>query len=232
MDAAEAPSHAVRMLGLVDAGIEQRLGDGAIDREARVERIERVLEHELRLRGGRRAGARPSARRARAPSKAMVPAVGSVSFSISRPSVVLPQPDSPTMAIASPAPMSRLDAVERVHGRVLAAHDLAQRARRPGSASRRREARRALPCGRIQWQALRRCVGLAVAPGRPRACVRRARRWRSDGAVRQRAAAKGQRGAKRQPGGGSRRSGGLPSIGTSSIASDSRSGKALRRPIV
>src|SRR3977135_4404728 len=43
---------------------------------------------------------------------------------------------------------------------------------------------------------------------------------------------KGQRGAKRQPGGGSPRAGGLPPVGTTSSASDIRSGKALRRPIV
>src|SRR3981189_1713350 len=43
---------------------------------------------------------------------------------------------------------------------------------------------------------------------------------------------KGQRGAKRQRGGGALRAGGLPPIGTSSSASDIRSGKALRRPIV
>ena len=49
MDAAEGRGDAVGVLGLVDAGIEQRLGDGAIDGEARVERIERILEHELRL---------------------------------------------------------------------------------------------------------------------------------------------------------------------------------------
>ena len=64
-----------------------------------------------------------------APAKVIAPPVGSTSFSIRRPSVVLPQPDSPTMATASPSPTSKRDAVERVHGRMRAADDLAQRAR-------------------------------------------------------------------------------------------------------
>src|SRR5262249_61092227 len=54
----------------------------------------------------------------------------------------------------------------------------------------------------------------------------------SAGFVAQPGRANGQRGAKRQPSGGSLRSGGLPPIGTSSSASDNRSGKALRRPMV
>src|SRR5262249_21012533 len=54
----------------------------------------------------------------------------------------------------------------------------------------------------------------------------------SAGVVVQPGRAKGQRGAKRQPSGGSPGSGGVPPIGTSSRASDSRSGKALRRPMV
>ena len=107
VDAAEGRRHAVGMLGVVDAGIDQRLGHRAIDGEARVERVERVLEDELGLapEGAQRLAVRPASA---TPSKAIEPAVGSASFSIRRPSVVLPQPDSPTMATASPAPTSKL----------------------------------------------------------------------------------------------------------------------------
>ena len=64
-----------------------------------------------------------------APSKAIEPVVGSTSFSISRPSVVLPQPDSPTMATASPAPTSKLTPSSARTAGCCAAHDLAERAR-------------------------------------------------------------------------------------------------------
>ena len=43
-----------------------------------------------------------------APAKVIAPPVGSTSFSIRRPNVVLPQPNSPTMATASPSPTSKL----------------------------------------------------------------------------------------------------------------------------
>src|ERR1700687_5891932 len=42
------------------------------------------------------------------PSKRMSPEVGSISFMIIRPVVVLPQPDSPTSPTVSPRPMSKL----------------------------------------------------------------------------------------------------------------------------
>ena len=120
------------------------------------------------------------------------------------------------------------DAVERVHGRVRAADDLAQRARHRevlhdiaklderchvlGSNAAVRRVSASLSRRQAEWWAplprQRRCRG-----------CRRAGRTGS-------AARSGS------PSGGSRRSGGLPSIGTSSSASDKRSGKALRRPIV
>ena len=47
------------------------------------------------------------------PSKRIRPAVGSISRSTSRPSVDLPQPDSPTSASVSPAVERKADAVDR-----------------------------------------------------------------------------------------------------------------------
>src|SRR3977135_1161813 len=110
---------------------------------------------------------------------------------------------------------------------MLAAHDLAQRARDgegfydiakfderchvagSNAALRREEA----SSPRRQAEAWVCCVPLAI----------------NAAGVAQAAKAKGERGAKRQRGGGAR---GPPPIGTSSSASDIRSGKALRKPIV
>ena len=49
------------------------------------------------------------------PSKTIGPAVGSISLMIVRPSVVFPQPDSPTTPSVSPARTLRIDAVDRTH---------------------------------------------------------------------------------------------------------------------
>ena len=46
------------------------------------------------------------------PSKLIVPAVGSMRRRSSRPTVVLPQPDSPTRPSVSPRRISKLDAVD------------------------------------------------------------------------------------------------------------------------
>jgi len=128
MDAAEGLLDAVGMLRLVDAGIDQRLGDGAIDGEAWVERVERILEDKLGWRRKPRSSS-PARSASAAPSKEIVPAVGSMSFSIRR---------RAGLAAARLAHnrygVARTDvkayAVECVHGRPLAAHDL-----RPASAS-------------------------------------------------------------------------------------------------
>ena len=49
------------------------------------------------------------------PSKTIVPAVGSMSRSSSRPTVVLPQPDSPTRPSVSPRRTDEVDAVDGAH---------------------------------------------------------------------------------------------------------------------
>src|SRR3984893_14908904 len=63
------------------------------------------------------------------PSKRMSPEVGSISFMIIRPVVVLPQPDSPTSPTASPRPMSKLMPST---ARTAAGGPLAQSPRRTG----------------------------------------------------------------------------------------------------
>ena len=80
------------------SGSAENLADG----HARVERRERVLEDELHL-------AAQAARKAvsleavtSSPSRTMRPAVGSIRRITSRPTVDLPQPDSPTSASVSP----------------------------------------------------------------------------------------------------------------------------------
>ena len=128
MDAAEGGRDAVGMLGAVDAGIDQRLGHRAIDGEARIERVERVLEDELRLApeiaqplaveaGQRHAVEDDRARRrlGELQQQAAERGLAAARFAHDGDGVAGAQVEA--------------HAVERVHGRVLAAHDLAQRAR-------------------------------------------------------------------------------------------------------
>ena len=80
----------------------QPFADDPADRHARAERAERILEHDLDAARASRAappGRRRRCARRRAPSS---PSAIGCSASSARPSVVLPEPDSPTMPSVSP----------------------------------------------------------------------------------------------------------------------------------
>ena len=137
-----------------------------------------------------------------APSKRIVPLVGSCSRTSSRPSVDLPQPDSPTIAERLAAPHLERDAVDRVD-------DLATLARNGGRPHRevldevdRLEEHRGGPLRRAHAPARRRASGRSAAPpgrdGRRRGGPAPTRSS-SSGRVEQSSKRCGQRGAKRQP---------------------------------
>jgi hypothetical protein len=92
---------ALLALRAVDVVDPQGLGDDLAHRHARVQRRVRILEDDLDL-----TPHRAHRRRFRFvmswPSKTIEPDVGSSSLMIVRPSVVLPQPDSPTTPSVSP----------------------------------------------------------------------------------------------------------------------------------
>ena len=91
------------------------LADDVAHAHARVERADRVLEDDLHLAPRvASARARESAVRS-APSKTICPSVGSISRMSVRPSVDLPQPDSPTSPSVSPLRICEVDAVDRLH---------------------------------------------------------------------------------------------------------------------
>ncbi len=93
-----------------------RLADDRLHAHARVERGERVLEDDLQVAADRRSS--PGARVARSrPSYITAPAVGAISLSSRRPSVDLPEPDSPTSASVSPRRDRERHAVHRLHRR-------------------------------------------------------------------------------------------------------------------
>ena len=86
-----------------DAERHERLGDAAADREPRVERRERVLLHQLEPATQRPRLAPARARRRRRRRRRTRPGVGFSSPSAMRSRVVLPEPDSPTIASVRPA---------------------------------------------------------------------------------------------------------------------------------
>ena len=106
------------------------------------------------------------------PSKRIVPPVTGARPSTARPSVVLPEPDSPTSPTVSPARMSRRHAVEDLERR-------ASRSPRPGS---RRRGRRTSSSGSVTADRCRlrmrcrSCVRAVRVRGRPRGSRRAAPR--------------------------------------------------------
>ena len=179
----------------------ERVADDLADPLARVERGVRVLEDHLHL-APERAQLPPRERRdVGAVEESRVPLVGSCSRTSSRPSVDLPQPDSPTMPSVSPRSHLERDAVDGVH-------ELA--GRRGERARTNREvldevggleqhlARSSVPCA-LAAQRRRRSAG-RTAGSRWHASLRPgATRSRSSGRVAQRSNRCRQRGAKRQP---------------------------------
>ena len=105
---------------------EQALADDVADRHPRVERPERVLEDDLHLAPERPQLVRADVAQMSSPSNVIVPAVGGDSRRTVRPSVVLPQPDSPTRLNDLARRDVEVDAVDRVDRR------------RPGAAAARR----------------------------------------------------------------------------------------------
>ena len=103
-----------------DAGDEQRLADDLLHRHARIERGERILEdqphsrwHALKL---ALSSVATSTLLAVAVGRVTVPAVGSTIAQDQRPSVVLPEPLSPTMPRFSPGMRSKLTSSTALHG--------------------------------------------------------------------------------------------------------------------
>ena len=94
--------HLARHVAAGDVAVRgERLGERVVDRHARIERRIRVLENHLEI--------RPRVRRSEPcklarflPASTTLPPVGGMSCRIVRPSVDLPQPDSPTSPSTSP----------------------------------------------------------------------------------------------------------------------------------
>ena len=117
---------------------DRRLADDVDDAHARIERGERILEDHLRSRAAlARAALGVERRDVRARARSARPRVGGSMPTTMRPSVDLPQPDSPTSPTTSPCRDREIDAVDRVH-------DLVARDRRR---ARLRDARRARSSG-------------------------------------------------------------------------------------
>ena len=233
LDAAEAPRRCGRRCSaLAMPALISGSATRAVDGEARVERVERVLEDELRLAAevaqplAGQPGQRSRRRSVIAPRGRLDQLQQQAAQSWSCRSPI--RPARPTL---SPSPTSKLDAVDRVHGRMRAARRSRPACAAPGSASRRREARRALPC---RWPPCGCSEGSSASPSRRQAAQWSAPMPLSGGSTLQAAAeANGQRGAKRQPGGR------LAQVGRAAVDRHQlqrgrarRSGKALRRPIV
>ena len=146
------------------------------------------------------------------PANAILPAVSSCSRTMQRPSVVLPQPDSPTSPSVSPARTSNETLVDRLHlgdRRARTTPPLTGKCFVTPSTSRSMR--------------ITRCSGWIVGSRRARrsatrqpaaVVVRRGRRGATqlDRLARRRAKRCGQRGWKAQPGGRSSSDGGRPGI--------------------
>ena len=157
-------------------------------------------------------GRAPACRELRAPVRrppiVMRPASGSLRPTTRRPSVDLPLPLSPTSAKISPRRDLDRHVVDRVHARAAAERTAAHReslAHRNATADAA-----ALRAGRMARSAAARIAhraGRTRAHAGPDASSARSRRRRGSGggiSTRQRSVARGQRGWKRQPAGGSR----------------------------
>ena len=214
--------------------IDQRLGERAADGEARVERVERVLEHELRAAAEVAAAPCPPRSADRRAVEADVAAGRLVELE--------QQPAGRGLAAAGlaeqPDASRRAPMVKDRRRRRRARRAVAPRQRSSREAGATRENAWPAP---LDWRGhscihvggcLRELAQRAASPARQQAAHgRRAPIGGGSHGLRQRSIANGQRGAKRQPGGGSSRSGGL-------LDRDQRRagacevGKALVRPIV
>ena len=171
-DAVEMQADVFDLLRVADEAVhDRRLADDVDDAHPRIERRVRILEDHLHLElllAGRAGGL---ARQRRALPEAL-PADGCRSPTAMRPSVDLPQPDSPTSPTTSPWLDGEIDAVDRVH-------DFLPRAgtkptRRPSRSRCRALAHEALRHAREleQRQQDRRAGGGTRAGGGARSCGR------------------------------------------------------------
>ena len=162
------------------------------DRHARIERGVGVLEDDLRLRGGTRAARLSSSASRSRPSKRTLPASGSIRRSTSRPTVDLPQPDSPTSASVSPASSMKVDAIDRAHDG------------RSAGRTQSRAAGKCLtrPCDFEQRASCHQPSPAARGGSASAVAGRRARRSGGGAVGAGVASTNGQRAAKRQPAGG------------------------------
>ena len=222
----------------------ERLGDDEADALARVQRRVRVLEDHHHLRGGSGASsARESCVMSR-PSKTIRPPVGSRRRMMQRAIVDLPQPDSPTTPSVSPSRTRERHAVDRLHrGDLLLEDDpardrevllevlddeqlVARQRGRSSSAPSHRHGRLAIVLA-SSFAASRSLVSSSrQQPGRG---PRRPRSGASSGTFgRQTSITYGQRGWKRQPGGGRSSEGGWPGICVSALDVGRRAAAASR----
>ena len=185
---------------------QQRLGQHLADGHARVERAVGVLEDELGAGARMRRSSAPDSEARSRPAKRTLPAVGSSRRRASRPTVDLPQPDSPTSASVSPAAHVEGDAIDGPHDR---------RRRAPSSD------RRATKClVTLSSAKERRAHATSASSGafQQREACPAPRSARGGARLRQRSSANGQRVAKRQPVKAPARLGTLPEM----VASRSR----------
>ena len=206
-----------------DAEGVHALGDRVAHAHARIERGHRILEHDLDP-APRRGAARPARASAdRCPRRRTRPARGWTRRRIERPTVVLPQPDSPTSASVRPASTREIDAVDRAHPCARAL----QRSRR-GSGTRSASPRpRAAAASRVDHAS----VPATTAWQRTAADAPSTRALGLAHAARldhQRAAI----GAKRQPGGQASGAGTAPGISASRSPGCTRPGIARSSPCV
>ena len=120
----------------------ERLGHEVEDRLLGVQRLVRVLEDELDAAPVSPQREPPHTSVTSWPSRSMRPPVGRVSLTMTRPVVVLPEPDSPTSPRTSPRADGQVDAVDGADGAEPAPEDRVREARRgsgsgPASPSRR-----------------------------------------------------------------------------------------------
>ncbi len=130
-DDAQQLGHALALAPGVQAVQRERLGEHVADRHARVQRRVRVLEDDLHRAALRAQVAAASSSPRSRPSKRDAAAVGSISRNTRRPSVDLPQPDSPTTPSVSPA--ARVKSTPST-ARTAPRRAAEQAARAPGSA--------------------------------------------------------------------------------------------------
>ena len=227
-------AHAVR---------RERLGEDVADRQARIERGQRILEDHLQIAADRESLRVRHPRGVAGRARRSLPAIGRTRFRISMIVVVLPQPDSPTSPSVSPSRMSKLmpstactvptrrrSSAPFVSGysftRSRTSSTVERCARGSDAPARGRRGRHAEDVAARQSARF----DLARCDGRRRSDPRRTRQ-RSRASARPRRTSSmriGQRGTNGHPGGSATSDGGLPSIGVSGCRRRRRAAESIR----